>query len=77
MSISIETKPSTQIPFGIFANSEPGFVVSVICYLFISRQQKTRHRRVKHAPAATRLCSLTQQESSAHDGRVSGDSIPI
>src|SRR6266404_27212 len=31
----------------------------------------------RHAPAATRLCSPSQQESSAHGGRVSGDPIPI
>jgi hypothetical protein len=44
---------------------------------FILRQQKTRHGRVHQAPAAARLRASPQQESSAHGGRVSGDSIPI
>jgi len=38
MSISIETKPSAQTPFGIWANREPGFVVSVTLRAFRSHQ---------------------------------------
>ena len=41
-------------------------------------QQKTRQWRVLNMlPPRRGFAAPTQQESSAHDGRVSGDSIPI
>src|SRR3977135_1731655 len=75
----MERKPSAQTS-GISRREYFGLVTAVtsLPYPNVSGQQKTRHWRViDMLPPRRGFGSPTQQESSAHGGRVSGDPIPI